>query len=168
MLSAHVCASVGWLGLSLCLLTLALNALGSGTGSAAVSYPAMKLLVDWVLFPLALLSWASGLVLALGTHWGLARHRWVWVKFWATSAALVASALAFRAGVNEAYHAVRAGEPVNGVDLVFPPAVSLSLYVFLAVVSVLKPWGLTARGRRHQRARAARRTAPTRRKAPVG
>ncbi len=34
--------------------------------------------------PVALLALVTGLVLALGTPWGLARHRWVWTKFWLT------------------------------------------------------------------------------------
>jgi hypothetical protein len=35
----------------------------------------MKLFTDWLLLPVALLTLAGGLLPALGTEWGLTRHR---------------------------------------------------------------------------------------------
>ncbi|MEE1760402.1 hypothetical protein PUR53_15215, partial [Streptomyces sp. SP18BB07] len=40
------------------------------------------------------LTFTSGLVLSLGTPWGLARHRWVYTKYWLTLATLTATVLA--------------------------------------------------------------------------
>lgn len=77
LLVVHVVASAGWLGLSAGLLALGLAA--NTTGSAATLEAAvrsMQLFADWLLLPIALLALVSGLVLALGTPWGLARHRW--------------------------------------------------------------------------------------------
>lgn len=148
--------------MTLCLLALGLTA--ALTGSAAVtegSYRSMKVFGDWLVAPLALLTLASGLLLSLGTHWGLARHRWVWVKFWLTGAAALASVLFFRVRIDQTVTDLAAGRPVLPYELVIPPAVSLSAYAFMMVVSVLKPWGLTARGRRHRSTAAARRTAPS-------
>ncbi|GAA4659396.1 hypothetical protein GCM10023324_06280 [Streptomyces youssoufiensis] len=45
------------------------------------------------------------------------------------------------------------GHVANPADVIIPPAVALATYVFITVISVLKPWGLTARGRRHRRVR---------------
>ncbi len=59
---------------------------------------AMKLFADLLLLPVAFLTLLSGLVLALGTSWGLARHRWVWTKFWLTLATTTATAFALRPG----------------------------------------------------------------------
>ncbi|MFZ4151789.1 DUF2269 family protein [Streptomyces pseudogriseolus] len=158
-LVVHVVASAGWLGLSAGLLALGLAA--NTTGSAATLEAAvrsMKLFADWLLLPVALLTLAGGLVLSLGTPWGLARHRWVWTKFWLTLATTTATVLALRPGVNEAVSAVSAGHPLpDGGDVLFGPVVSLSAYVFMTVISVLKPWGLTRRGRRLRQA-AGRRT----------
>jgi hypothetical protein len=73
LLVVHVAASAGWLG-----LTLGLPALGvtAGTTGSAItveaSVRAMKLFADWLLVPAALLTFGSGLALALGTLWGLA------------------------------------------------------------------------------------------------
>ncbi|QPP07634.1 DUF2269 domain-containing protein [Streptomyces bathyalis] len=161
-LVAHVTVSVGWLGISLCLLALAIAGARDPEAFAGPSSIAMKLFADWLLVPVALISLGTGLVLSLGTSWGLARHRWVWVKFWLTLAATGLTVFSFKPGADEAAALAAAGEPVPGSDLLVPPAVSLSLYVFLTAVSVLKPWGLTRRGRRLRDARTGRGTASAR------
>lgn len=167
-LVVHVAASVSWLGLTLGLLALGIAGANAGPASSGGSagsagwagsrgsdglatgaYLAMQLFVDWLIIPLALTTLASGLVLSLGTPWGLARYRWVITKFWLTLAATIATGLALRAEVGHAAQAAAAGRPLPpGVDLVVPPSVALTLYVFVTTISILKPWGLTARGRR--------------------
>lgn len=154
LLVTHVAASAAWLGLSLCLLVLAVAGITGGSAAARrFVYQAMAVFGDWLVAPLALLTFGTGLVLSLGTHWGLARHRWVWTKFWLTLIAGTASLLALRPELDHAAAAVAAGEPVDGYSLLFPPGVSLTLYVFMTALSVLKPWGPTRRGRRLQAAR---------------
>ncbi|MCX4824325.1 DUF2269 domain-containing protein [Streptomyces sp. NBC_01142] len=149
-LVVHVTASAGWLGLTLGLLALALTA--ATTQSLPMIEAAcrsMKIFTDWLVIPVALLTLLSGLVLSLGTPWGLARHRWVYTKFWLTLATLTASVFALRPGVNDAADTVASGTPLaNPLDLVMGPAVSLTAYVCMTVISILKPWGLTRRGRR--------------------
>ncbi|GAA3524529.1 hypothetical protein GCM10022295_02920 [Streptomyces osmaniensis] len=118
---------------------------------------AMKLFADWLLLPVAFLTLVSGLVLSLGTQWGLARHRWVYVKFWLTLATTAATVFALRPGVNSAVAAVAAGGPLpDAGDVMMGPIVSLSAYVFMTVISVLKPWGPTKRGRRLREASGRR------------
>ncbi|MFI6377367.1 DUF2269 domain-containing protein [Streptomyces sp. NPDC050546] len=149
-LVVHVTASASWLGLTLGLL--ALGATAATTGSAVTveaSVRAMKLFADWLLLPVAFLTLLSGLVLSLGTAWGLARHRWVYTKFWLTLATTTATVFALRPGVNYAVTTVAAGGPLpDAGDVLMGPVVSLSAYVFMTVISLLKPWGLTRRGRR--------------------
>ncbi|WP_437096646.1 DUF2269 family protein [Streptomyces sp. enrichment culture] len=164
-LVVHVVASASWLGLTLGLLALGTTA--NTTGSAVTveaSVRAMKLFADWLLLPAALLTLLSGLVLSLGTPWGLARHRWVWTKFWLTLATTAATAFALRPGVNAAAAAAAAGHPLpDGGDVLTGPIVSLSAYVLMTVISILKPWGPTRRGRRLRAAgRPPRTAAPAR------
>ncbi|AOW90423.1 DUF2269 domain-containing protein [Streptomyces olivaceus] len=145
LLVVHVVASASWLGLTLGLLALGATAATTASPTAVeASVRSMKLFADWLLLPLALLTLTSGVVLALGTQWGLARHRWVFTKVWLTSATTVATVLALRPGVNSAVAAVAAGNVLAG------PVVSLSAYVFMTVISLLKPWGPTRRGRRER------------------
>lgn len=153
-LVVHVVASAGWLGLTLGLLALGITAAGTGSAvTVEASVRAMKLFADWLLLPLAFLTFLSGMLLSLGTKWGLARHRWVYTKFWLTLATTTATVFALRPGVNAAVAAVAAGGPLpDAGDVLFGPIVSASAYVFMTVISVLKPWGLTRRGQRLRKA----------------
>ncbi len=160
-LVVHAAASAGWLGLTLGLFALGVTAATTGSAvTVEASVRAMKLFADWLLLPLAFLTLLSGLLLALGTPWGLARHRWVYTKFWLTLATTTATVFALRPGVNDAVFAVAAGEPVpDAGDILFGPVVSLSAYLFMTVISILKPWGLTRRGRRLRASADSRRDA---------
>ncbi|MBB6415162.1 putative membrane protein [Streptomyces sp. AK010] len=137
----HVTVSASWLGLSLGLLALGITAATTGSpATVEVSVPDMKLVADWLLLPVAFLTLLSGLLLSLGTKWGLARCRWVYTRFWLTLATTTATVLALRPGVNSAVTAVAAGGPLpDAGDVLFGPVVSLSAYVFMTVISVLKP-----------------------------
>ncbi|MGW0546890.1 DUF2269 domain-containing protein [Streptomyces altiplanensis] len=144
LLVTHVAASVGWLGLTVGLLALGTTAWT--TGSAAMTraaYTSMKVFGDWLVTPVALLSLTTGLVLSLGTPWGLARHRWVWVKFWLTLVTGAATIFVLRPGISAA-----AALGIPDSNLVAAPAVASTAYSFMTAISVLKPWGLTRRGRR--------------------
>ncbi len=157
-LVVHVVASASWLGLTLGLLALGTTAASTGSPvTVEASVRAMKLFADWLLLPVAFLTLLSGLLLALGTQWGLARHRWVCTKFWLTLVTTSATAFALRPGVNEAVSAVSAGGPLpDAGEVLFGPIVSLTAYVFMTVISILKPWGQTRRGRRLRAAAAGR------------
>ncbi|MFY0511534.1 DUF2269 domain-containing protein [Streptomyces anulatus] len=144
ILVAHVAVSVSWLGLTVGLLTLGITAFATGdpvTADAATR--SMKIYGDWLVVPVALLALVSGLVLSLGTPWGLARHRWVWTKFWLTLVTTGLSIFSLRPGINAA-----AADGVVDIDLVIAPSVATATYLFITAISVLKPWGLTRRGRR--------------------
>ncbi|WP_030559728.1 hypothetical protein [Streptomyces aureocirculatus] len=149
-LVVHVAASAGWLGLTLGLVALAAAAITTDSHpTVEASVRAMKVFTDWLVLPLAFLTLLSGLLLSLGTPWGLARHRWVHTKFWLTLATTTATTFALRPGINDTAATVSAGEPLAAsTDLIAGPIVSLSAYLFMTVISVLKPWGLTRRGRR--------------------
>ena len=150
ILVVHVATAACWLGLTLGLLALAITA--NVTGSAPMIEAAarsMKVFTDWLVLPTALLTLLSGLLLSLGTKWGLARHLWVYIKFWLTLITITASVFALRPGVNDAVETVSSGGTLpDPTGLMMGPIVSFSAYVFMTVISVLKPWGLTRRGRR--------------------
>ncbi|MET9516193.1 DUF2269 domain-containing protein [Streptomyces sp. NPDC002994] len=155
LLVTHVAASVGWLGLTVGLLALGITAYT--TESPAITqaaYTSMKVFGDWLLAPVALLSLATGLVLSLGTPWGLARHRWVWVKFWLTLITGAATIFALRPEISAA-----AALGIPDSSLVAAPIVASSAYFFMTAISVLKPWGLTRRGRRFRAASSSSRKA---------
>lgn len=134
----HVVTSVGWLGVTIGMLVLAVAAF-----DAPQLYQAMELLGDLVVLPLALGSLVTGVVLSLGTKWGLVKHRWVLVKFVLTVIAVVATTFSLRSGLHEAADGVVGAA---GGDVFAAACVSSVLYVFNTVLSVFKPWGRTRWG----------------------
>ncbi|GAA1314316.1 hypothetical protein GCM10009647_041070 [Streptomyces sanglieri] len=147
LLVAHVAVSVSWLGLTVGLLTLGIAAFSTGDpATAQAATRAMKIFGDWLIVPIALFSLVSGIVLALRTPWGLARHRWVWTKFWLTLITVALSIFSLRPGIDEA-----AARGAVDIDLVVAPSVATATYFFVTAISVLKPWGPTRRGRRLRR-----------------
>lgn len=156
LLVVHVAFSVSWLGLTVGLLALGFT--GYTTGSpdmAGVAYRAMKVFGDWLVLPVALTSLVSGLVLSLRTTWGLARHRWIYLKFWLTLITVLLSVFSLRPGINRLAAEAAAGALHPDVSLLIAPTVATATYLFLTAISVLKPWGLTRRGRRLREAQSA-------------
>ncbi|MET7728608.1 DUF2269 domain-containing protein [Streptomyces mirabilis] len=157
MVVVHVVASVSWLALMLCLLTLATTALTTNDADTVrTAYRAMGMLGDVLIIPLSLITLVSGVVLALGTPWGLFQFYWVSTKLWLTLAATVASMFALTARLHDAVHAVarHPAGPISAMDLgfirynvVIVPAVALLLYLANVILSVFKPWGKRSDGR---------------------
>jgi hypothetical protein len=147
----HIASSVGWLGISLTLLTLALAGRFPDDASTRTSaYWAMHVLGNVLVIPISLVSLGSGVLLGLGTKWGLLRHLWVTTKLVITTATAALSIFVLRAQINTAYvhsslHLEGAALGRAATSLVFAGAVSVSLYTFVVVLSVFKPRGLTRR-----------------------
>jgi len=81
-LTAHVTSSVGWLGAVAGFLALAVAGLTSHDGQLVRGlYLAMGVTGSYVIVPLCLASLLTGLVMSLGTKWGLFQHYWVMTKF---------------------------------------------------------------------------------------
>jgi hypothetical protein len=152
LVTLHVALSVGWLGASMAMLTLAIAARASQPGEQARSaYWTMHLLADVLLIPLSLSVLLIGVLTAATSPWGLLRHRWVLVKLTATCAAVALSLLALPAMTRIAYQAsiqqALAAERDAGTRLIIASSVSVALYLSLTAISVLKPWRPTARSR---------------------
>ncbi|HEX2065600.1 MAG TPA: hypothetical protein VHI93_02200 [Candidatus Thermoplasmatota archaeon] len=161
-LTAHVAASVGWLGAVAAFLALALVGL-AGRDAMAVrgAYLAMAPLAWSVIVPLCLASLATGLVQSLGTPWGLFRHYWVVVKLAITVVStllLVAhmqaidriAGAAAQPGFSPADHL-----PVR-VQMAVASGAAVGALLVATALSVFKPRGLTPYGvRRLRREREA-------------
>ena len=89
-LTAHVTTSVGWLGAVAGFLALAVAGLTSRDDQTVrAAYIAMELIGWFVIVPLSLASLLTGLVMSMGTRWGLFRHYWVLAKLLITVLAVV-------------------------------------------------------------------------------
>ncbi len=156
-LTAHVTSSVGWLGAVAAFLALAVAGVTSeDAGTVRASYLAMDLVGWFVIVPCSLAALVTGLVQSLGTQWGLFRHYWVLVKFLLTIAATILLLLHMGpVGRAAALASERVLSPADlgGLRIRLVGDAGLALLVLLVntTLSVYKPWGITAHGRRRLR-----------------
>lgn len=152
-LSVHLTFSVGWIGAVLAYLALGVGAISSeDVQSVRAAWTAMELTGWYVIVPLALASWLTGLVMALGTKWGLFRHYWVLVSFVLTTFAVVILLLhmpTVSAMADLAQEAEGADLAALGGDLSHP-GIGLVVLLVVQVLNLYKPQGLTRYGWRKQ------------------
>jgi len=150
LLTIHVAVSVGWLGLDGALVALEISGLSTANPAVQAGIAAaMAVIACWVLIPVVTFSLFSGLVLALSTPWGLARHWWVLAKC-GIAATLTATGLLFMVP-RLPEMAAGVGEPA-GLQTLVARSVALVLLLAATGLSVIKPWGKTERGRATQKA----------------
>jgi hypothetical protein len=161
VLLLHIAAAGTWLGIDVVMAVLVFTAmLTSSAQTKAVAYQALETFAIWPLLSVGLLCLASGVLLGLGSKYGLLRYWWVAVKLGLNIVLSTLVLVALRPGVVEAAERGRellaGGSPDLGVgDLVFPPVVSTSAVLFAMALSVFKPWG-RIRARRSTSARTGR------------
>jgi hypothetical protein len=149
----HMVCGIGWMGLDMALLVLAVTALR--TSDADVAYSSYRAIAIAFPGPVMLLSFGmvlTGILLGWGTHWGLLRSWWVLVKLVLAliMLALVNFSLAptltgipgmLSSGLSAEELRASLGELPN--MLLFPPVVSFLMLAAAVILSVFKPWGLT-------------------------
>jgi hypothetical protein len=153
VLTAHVTSSVGWLGTVVSFLALVVAALTSqDTQTVRATWIAMELIGRFAIVPLALTSLLTGIVMSLGTKWGLFRHYWVLFKLLLTILATFVllvnmQTVSFLAGVTVETGSVDLGG-LQG-ELLHAGGGLLVLLV-TTILSVYKPQGMTRYGLRKQ------------------
>src|SRR6266566_8954583 len=81
MLAVHLASSVGWIGAAAAYLTLVVVVLANQDARTVRDAILVMQVIDWfVIIPLALAALLTGLVMSLGTPWGLFRHYWVLIS----------------------------------------------------------------------------------------
>ena len=148
-LSIHLTFSVGWIGAVVAYLGLGVAAVkSSDIETVRAAWTAMEIIGWYVIVPLAVLSLLTGLVMALGTKWGLFRHYWVAISFVLTlfsTAVLILHMPTVTSTVDIVLEAEGAALEALGGDL-FHPAVGLVILLFVQVLNLYKPPGLTRYG----------------------
>jgi hypothetical protein len=158
-LTAHLTVSVGWIGAVIVYLVLVISAITrQDTQTLRAVWITLELTGWLAIVPLALASLLTGLVMSLGTKWGLFRHYWVLFSLALTIFAIVVllphmqtvSFFASRAAemdttqVNELRNAL-SGELLHA-------GVGLLVLLVIQVLNVHKPRGVTPYGWRKQQA----------------
>lgn len=159
-LTAHLTSSVGWLGAVGAFFALAITGLTSqDLQLVRASYLAMELIAWSVIVPLAFASLPSGLLMSLGTEWGLFRHYWVLAKVLIAIPATVLllvhmqpiGHLAQLVAETTIAHGELAG---MRLQLVANAGAALLALVAATALSVYKPRGMTPYGRQRQQGRS--------------
>lgn len=159
-LAVHLTVSIGWIGAVVAFLALvAMAELTEDDQTLRSAWVGMDHIGRSVLVPLSISALITGVVLSVGTKWGLFRHYWVVISLFLTLIATVVllehmqtvghfSAIAAEndaADVLELRGALE-GEILHGGG-------GLIVLIVVQVLNVFKPAGLTAYGWRKQQAR---------------
>jgi hypothetical protein len=153
VLVAHIASAGVWVGIEVALGALVFAALLTSDPQLVAScYQAAELFAVWPMLTSGLVCLASGVLLGLGSKYGLLRYWWVVIKLALNLVLCTLILLLLAPGVHEVAAAGRdftAGlastVPVS-TDLLFPPIVSGVSLVFAMVLSVFKPWGRIRQG----------------------
>ena len=148
LLAAHILASVGWLGVVLAKVVLEITALTTNQATTAEAMRVAVHVLNVPFPPLALGTIISGVLLSLGTKWGLLRYYWVVTKLVLTVGVIVTAV--------QLIDRFAQAEPATLMGLSLTPVLLLlglsatHLFVLLVatVISVYKPWGKTGVGGR--------------------
>jgi hypothetical protein len=151
-LTAHVTSSVGWIGAVAVFLALAIIGTNSEDDrTVRGAYVVMEPLAWSVLLPLALASLITGVVVSLGTRWGLFRHYWVVFKLLIALFATLVLLIYMR---TFDHMATVAADPTVDLGAVRNPspivhaALALLILLVATVLAIYKPQGITPYGRR--------------------
>jgi hypothetical protein len=154
VLLVHIVSAGAWFGVDVIVGALVLSGwFGADDGVRGVAYQALGMFVLWPMLGAGLVCLLSGVLLGLGSKYGLIRYTWVAVKLVLNVVLCVLILVLLRPGLTELTgygQDVAAGIAVPPHDrsgLFMPPTVSLVALSFASWLSVFKPWGRTRFGR---------------------
>jgi hypothetical protein len=146
-LVAHIVSAGTWIGIDVMVAVLVLTGwFGSDAEVRSLAYRALATFVVWPMLVSGLVCLVTGVVLGLGTKYGLLRYWWVAVKLVLNLVLCTLILVALQPGMDEVAgygRDVLTGSPNPAVvtSLFFPPAVSLTTLALATVLGVVKPWG---------------------------
>jgi DMSO/TMAO reductase YedYZ heme-binding membrane subunit len=155
VLAAHIALAVGWIGAVAGYIALdVVAATSQDAQTLRAAYLAMELITWYVIVPLALTSLLTGLVMSLGTRWGLFRHYWVLISLLLT---IIATIVLLAETQRISYFADKAANPTTSADDLRALGSTLShsvggtvVLLVILVLNVYKPRGMTRHGWRKQ------------------
>jgi hypothetical protein len=158
-LALHVISSVGWIGAAAAYLVLGITAaLTEQPLTVRAAWIGMELLGWQALVPLGCLALLTGLLMSVGTQWGLVRHYWVLIALVLTTIAL-AVLIFHMPAVTAAADLARTSDDRVVTELggdVLHPALGLVVLIVIAILNIIKPRGMTRYGQKRAQERADR------------
>ena len=156
-LSVHLTASVGWIGAVVAYLALVFVARATqDVETLRGAWVAMESIGRYVLVPLSISSFLTGLMMSFGTKWGLFRHYWVLISLVLTGLAVLIL-VQHMATVTYFADIARVTEPADVDALrsglqgeVVHGGGGLAVLLVVQVLNLYKPSGMTRYGSRKQ------------------
>lgn len=158
LLTVHVVVSVGLIGADLTVIILGITGLTSSIPELIrASYLAMELLIGTALIPLALGALLTGILLGIGTQWGLTRYYWVLTKLMLIIVAITALVFLLRPRITRVATEVLHVPLANllameigaaGIAVIIGPSVAVLILITAAILGIYKPWGQIRSGRK--------------------
>ena len=154
-LAVHLTLSVGWIGAVVAYLALDVTAATSRDAQTLrAAYIAMGSIARFVIVPLALASLLTGLIMSLGTKWGLLRHYWVLISLLLTviaTAVLLVETQVIGSMADMAAAPMSTGEHLRAMGSTLVHSVGgLAVLLAILVLNMYKPQGMTRYGWRKQ------------------
>lgn len=153
VLVLHAVTGISWMGVDIALLVLLITARTTNDATLVVSgFNAIRMIVPVAVPPLSLGILVTGLLLGLGTPWGLVRYWWVLVKLILSLVMTILVFVSLVPAVNSiavlsttpmSADAVRASLGSLPTQLMFPPVVSFLMLGVATILSIFKPWRRT-------------------------
>ena len=147
VLILHILSVGSWVGVDVIVAVLVLTGwLSSDPSVRGLAYQALGTFVGWPMLVSALVSLVTGVLLGLGSKYGLVRYWWVAIKLCLNLllATLIVTALrgevANAAGLGGQL-AVGADLDWNFTNMIYPPIVSPTALTIAFLLAVFKPWG---------------------------
>lgn len=162
-LAAHLTVSIGWVGAVAAYLALDVTAATSGDAQTLrAAYLGMDSVARFVIVPLAVASLLTGLVMSLGTKWGLFRHYWVLISLVLTVVAtgvLLVETRAISSLGDMAADPTTSAEHLRAMPSTLVHSVGGTVVLLVVLVlNMYKPQGLTRYGWRKLQAERAERS----------
>jgi hypothetical protein len=154
-LTTHITLAIGWIGAVFAYLILVAAAMTSEDAQILrAAWIAMELIGWYLIVPLAVTSLTTGVVMSLGTPWGLFRHYWVLISLVLTIVAT--GVLLQHMQTVSVFARVAAETDIADVGALrgglrgelLHAGVGLLVLFVIEVLNVYKPRGMTAYGRR--------------------
>src|ERR671919_1195749 len=156
VLALHLAVTGGWIGAVAAYLLFDVMVAGaSDVDTLRGAYLAMDLILTSAIAPLALASVLTGVIVALGTRWGLFRHYWVVISLLLTlfaTVVLLRETQVVRELADVARDPRSTARDLRGLGSTLVHSVGgTAILLVILVLNVFKPRGLTRYGRRKER-----------------
>lgn len=151
LLLVHIAAAGAWLGIDLVLGILTATALAAEAAPASAAAVSIAAFTTWPLITVGLLTLATGILLGIGSKYGLIRYWWVLAKLVLNIVLVALVPILLLSGVATLHASGLAaleggGKPTVAATALFPPIMSSIAVSTAMTLSVFKPWGRRGRG----------------------